>query len=56
MYISPEDNKGTMFYSDKKGNDEKIIEWKKIELSFSPERRGKLGIHMKEIKNRIELL
>ena len=29
VYISPEDNKGTMFYSDKKGNDEKIIEWKK---------------------------
>ena len=34
VYISPEDNKGTMFYSDKKGNDEKIIEWKKNRAVF----------------------
>ena len=47
IYLSPEKNNGTYFYSDKKGSNKTLIEWKPNRGVFSQEKREKLGTHIK---------
>lgn len=34
VYINPEENKGTMFFNDKKGNGKEVVDWKKNRAVF----------------------
>ena len=54
VYLSPSENVGTIFYSDKLGNNKKLLSGKRIEVYFSQEENKKLGILMKEMEFQID--
>ena len=55
IYLYPEKNTGTLFYSDKKGSEKEIIDWKPNRAVFFTSRKEKLGTLLKETENQIEL-
>ena len=50
IYLYPEKNSGTIFYSDKKGSNEKKIEWVQNRAVFFQELKEKLGILIKAME------
>lgn len=55
IYLAPEKNTGTIFYSNKKGSNKNVIDWKQNRAVFFLEKNTKVGIPIRAMDYQVEL-